>query len=269
MRIKDDLSLNALGEVNQISRLRRNYMPILETQREMKFPPNFLEPLITEGLPAGSNISLIGPPGVGKTIFCENLAKNFLRDGGNCLYVTLDKSPDEVRNDFQKIGTNLSEKKYKKRMVFVDGFSWLIGKSQEAHHIENLGNLTELSIQIASATCDLAAPILLIFDSVSPLSVYNPEDVVIKFLQLLLARIKDWKGMGVYVVQKGVHSTEFYNTLGYLVDGIFDMRMKEENEEIKRYFRVRCLKSMAHETRWIPFVIQTDRSIKLKHIRGS
>lgn len=269
MRIKDDLSLQALGEVKQISRLGKNYVSFLEIQRKMKFPPNFLGPLIREGLPEGSNISLIGPPGVGKTIFCENLANIFLRNGVNCLYVTLDKSPDDVRNDFQKIGTNVSEKECKKRLVFVDGFSWLIGKSQENYHIDNLGNLTELSIQIASAACDLASPILLVFDSVSPLSVYNPEDVVIKFLQLLLARIKDWKGMGVYVVQEGVHSAEFYNTLGYLVDGIFDMKIKEENEGITRYFRIRSLKSMAHETKWIPFVIQADRNFKLKHIRGN
>jgi len=237
--------------------------------RERKMTlPNFLGPLIKEGFPRGSSISLIGPPGIGKTIFCENLAQDFLGNGGNCLYVTLDRAPDDVRNDFQELRTNLSEKECKKRLVFVDGFSWLIGKSQEDYRVENLANLTELSIRIASAAYDLASPILLIFDSVSPLAVYNPENVVVKFLQLLLARIKDWKGIGVYVVQEGVHSEEFCNTLGYLVDGIFDMKMKEEKGEIKRYFRIRSLKFMSHETKWIPFVIQADRKFKLKHRRG-
>lgn len=267
--IRKDMSFHASPEVKEISRLGRNSVLSVEMQKKMEFPPDLLGPLIGEGLPEGSNISLTGPPGVGKTIFCENLANNLLQNGVNCLYVTLDKAPDEVRNDFQKIGTNLSEREFVKRLVFVDGFSWLIGKSQEDYNIENLASLTELSIQIASAACDLAGTKLLIFDSISPLSVYNPEDVVIKFLQLLLARIKDWKGVGVYVVQEGVHSAEFYNTLGYLVDGIFDMKMKEEKEEITRYFRIRCLKSMAHETKWIRFVIQADRSFKLKHKRGN
>lgn len=232
------------------------------------FPPDFLGPLINEGLPKGSNISLIGPPGVGKTVFCENLANDFLRNGGNCLYVTLDRAPDDVRNNFQELRTDLSEKEHKKRLVFVDGFSWLIGGSHEDYRVENLANLTELSIRIASAACDLAGPILLIFDSVSPLLVYNPENVVVKFLQLLLARIKDWKGMGVYVLQEGVHSDEFCNTLGYLVDGIFDMKLKEEKGRITRYFRIRNLKFTSHETKWIPFVIQASRKLKLKHRRG-
>lgn len=227
--------------------------------RRMMLPPYFLEPLIREGFPRGSNISLLGPPGVGKTIFCESLALHCLRNGGSCLYVTLDKSPDDVRHSFKELRTGVLEKEPKKRLVFVDGFSWLVGKSQEDYHVENLGNLTELSIRIASAACDLANPILLIFDSVSPLLVYNPENVVVKFLQILLARIKDWKSMGFYVVQEGVHSDEFCNTLGYLVDGIFEMKMDEEEEKIRRYFRIRSLKFMSHETKWMPFVIQTNR----------
>jgi KaiC/GvpD/RAD55 family RecA-like ATPase len=236
--------------------------------RKLIFPPDFLGPIINEGLPEGSNISLIGPPGVGKTVFCENFANDFLRNGGNCLYVTLDKAPDDVKNDFQKLRTDLSEKEYKKRLVFVDGFSWLVGKFPEAYSVENLANLTELSIRIASAACDLASPTLLIFDSVSPLSVYNPENVVVKFLQLLLARVKDWKGMGVYVVQEGVHSDEFCNTLGYLVDGIFDMKLNEENGKVIRYFRIRSLKFTSHETKWMPFVIQAHRKFKMVHRRG-
>ena len=153
--------------------------------------------------------------------------------------------------------------------MFVDCFSWLTGESREGHHIENLGNLTELSIRIASAACDLTNPLLLVFDSVSPLTVYNPEIVVIKFLQIILARIKDWKGMGIYVVQEGVHSEEFYNTLAYLADGVFDMKISEKKGKLLRHFRIRSLKSMAHETKWIPFVIQTDRSLKLKRRRGN
>ncbi|MGQ9552148.1 MAG: RAD55 family ATPase [Candidatus Bathycorpusculaceae bacterium] len=233
-------------------------------EREIIFP-NFLKPLVKEGFPKGSNISVIGPPGVGKTIFCENLASSFLNNGGSCLYVTLDRAPEDIRNDFQEMGINTLEVENRKRWVFVDGFSWLIGKSKEDYFIENLANLTELSIRISSAAYNFTHPILMILDSVSPLTVYNPEHVVVKFLQLLLARIKSWKGIGVYVIQEGVHTSEFCNTIGYLVDGIFDMKMEEEKERITRYFRIRSLKFASHETKWIPFVIQARRKFKLTH----
>ncbi len=261
------LLLNAVSEAKEVTQIGGPHISNSKLQRKTESPTpaqkKFFGSLINEDLPEGSNISLIGPPGAGKTIFCENLANHFLRNGLGCLYVTLDKSPDDVRLDFQKSGTDLFGKIYQKRLVFVDCFSWLTGESREGHHIENLGNLTELSIRISSAACDLTCPLLLVFDSVSPLTVYNPEVVVIKFLQIVLARMKDWKGMGIYVVQEGVHSEEFYNTLAYLVDGIFDMKISEKNGKLLRHFRIRSLKSMAHETNWIPFDIQTDRSFKL------
>lgn len=271
MQNENILSLHPL-EVRRMSTLSRNDETRLSqrkgTQRKMRFPLHFLGSLVKDDLPGGSNISLIGPPGIGKTVFSEYLANEFLRSGVNCLYVTLDRAPDEVRYDFKKLGTNLLGEEYKKRLVFVDGFSWLVGKSEETYHVENLGNLTELSIRIASASCDLSGRIFLVFDSISPLLVYNPETPVTKFLQILLARVKDWRGMGIYVVQEGVHSDEFYNTLGYLVDGTFDMKMEEEKGEITRYFRIRSLSFSSHETKWIPFVIQADRKLKLKHRRG-
>jgi KaiC/GvpD/RAD55 family RecA-like ATPase len=79
-----------------------------------------------------------------------------------------------------------------------------------------------------------------------------------------MAKIKEWKGVGLYVVQAGVHSDEFYNTLGYLVDGIFDMKMIEEEKGIKRFFRVRTIGSVSHDTKWVPFIIRDDRTIELQ-----
>ena len=232
------------------------------------FFTTFLKPLVRSELLEGQSICLFGPPGVGKTVFCENLVRNSIADGLRCLYITLVKSPDDVRTNLQLLGIKTRREERGKRLVFVDGFNWLVGESQEGYHIDNLGNLTELSIQIASAACDVAESAFVIFDSVSPLSVYNPENAVVKFLQILLARIKDWRGIGLLVVQQGVHSQEFCNTLGYLVDGTLEMKIEEESGEITRYFRIQSLKSMAHDTRWVPFNIEANRNFKLKKEGG-
>jgi KaiC/GvpD/RAD55 family RecA-like ATPase len=67
----------------------------------------------------------------------------------------------------------------------------------------------------------------------------------------------------MYNIQSNVHSEEFYNAVSYMVDGIFDMRI-EEDEELHRFFRIRSLKNTNHETKWIPFKIQNDRKMSIK-----
>ena len=220
-------------------------------------PSNFQ--ILLESIPQGNNVLLMGPPGIGKTIFCENLIDVSLKNDIPCVYVTIDTTPNEVKNNFVKSGVKFDENK----IIFIDGYTWLIGKSNEKYHIENLSNLTELNFRIISASSAVKKPFLLVFDSVSPLSLYNPENFVLKFLQLLLAKVKEWEGVGVYVVQEGVHSSEFYNTISYLVDGIFDMKRVEEEDCICRLFRVRSISSASHETKWMPFKIESDRSVEL------
>lgn len=90
---------------------------------------------------------------------------------------------------------------------------------------------------------------------------------VTKFLQLLAARIKNWRAIGIFVVQAGVHSEEFYNALAYLVDGIFDLRQEEERGAVKRYFRIRNLRFEEREVGWMPFIIEAGRGFKLERNR--
>ena len=229
--------------------------------------PDFIHFLAKDGLVEGSNILLAGPPGVGKTVFCENIVKNYLQESSSCLYITLEKTPEELTFCFQTNGVDLHGDGIRDRMVYVDGYTWLIGKSNEKFFIDSLNNLTELNFKIFSAASQLGSPLIVIFNSISPLSLYNPETFVLKSLQLLFARVKEINAIGIFVVQSGVQSQEFYKTLEYLVNGIFDMKLGEDKGSIVRYFRIRSLSSSSHETNWVPFTIHNTREIEMKAAR--
>jgi KaiC/GvpD/RAD55 family RecA-like ATPase len=231
---------------------------------------NFLEPVLGAGLPGGSSICLIGPPGAGKTIFCESLANSFLQNNLGCLYVAMDRAPIDTRNDFLRFGTDSWKLESEKRLAFVDGYGWLAGTSDESFHVESLANLSELIILIERATDSLhkqAEGALVILDSVSPLPLYNPELDVIKFLQSLSARIKIRNDLAIYVVQSGVHAKEFYNALAFLVDGVFEMKVNEEEGRLKRSFRIRNLRFMAHDMEWMHFVIDGEGGFRFQNAK--
>jgi KaiC/GvpD/RAD55 family RecA-like ATPase len=231
--------------------------------KTVEFPLRFGS-ILERGFPRGSTISLFGAPGAGKTVFCENMVKGFLNNGVGCVYVSTERAPADIRNDFHILRTDAPGMEAQKKLAFVDGYSWLAGGSNEMFCVENLANLPELAIIIEKAYSYLGGEGLIVLDSVSPLSLHNPEDDVTKFLQLLAAKVKGWKAIGIFVVQAGVHSEGFYNALAYLVDGMFDLRKEEENGIVRRYFRIRNLRFSAHEVGWMPFIIEADRDFRLQ-----
>jgi KaiC/GvpD/RAD55 family RecA-like ATPase len=231
--------------------------------KEVEFPLRFGS-ILEQGFPRGSTVSLFGFPGAGKTVFCENLVKGFLNGGFRCVYVSTERAPVDIRNDFRILKTDILKMEAHKKLAFIDGYSWLAGGSNEMFCVENLANLPELAMIIEKAYSYLGGESLVVLDSASPLSLHNPEEDVTKFLQLFAAKIRGWKAIGIFVVQAGVHSEGFYNALAYLVDGMFDLRKTEENGTVRRYFRIRNLRFSAHEVGWMPFIIEEGRDLKLE-----
>ncbi len=228
-----------------------------------EFPVRFGS-ILEEGFPKGCAISLYGPVGAGKTVFCENLAKGFLKGESGCVYISTERSPADIRNDFRTLKTDVYELETRGKLTFIDGYSWLAGGSTENFRIENLANPSEFLVVIEKACEHLGQEGLLILDSVSPLCLHNPDGEVTRLLQALAARIKAWEAIGIFVVQAGVHSKEFYNALAYLVDGMFELRQDNDGNTIRRYFRVRNLRFSAHDVGWMPFIIESGRGFKLE-----
>lgn len=221
---------------------------------------SLLKNFIDSEVPPGSDIVLIGPPGVGKTIFCENFLVESCMNRGKNLYVTLDYTPKEVRKRMSLRGINLDNED--KKLVFVDGYSWLLGESSEAYHVNNLSNLSDLSVKMISASNEAGEGTFFIFDSISTLLVYSSENEVERFLGANMARMKHNNNVGIWVIEQGIHSESFYNALRHMVDGVLEMRF-DEREELGRSIRMHTFKDLKHQTRWIPFTIRLDGSITM------
>ena len=108
---------------------------------------------MVNGVVPSSSLLLIGPTGVGKTIFCKQFLFSGMIIGEPCVYVTTQESPDEIEESMKIFGFNVELYKQKKLFRIVDGCSWKVGgKSSSEYSVDGQQNfLTSIAIKINKA----------------------------------------------------------------------------------------------------------------------
>ena len=79
---------------------------------------------------------------------------------------------------------------------------------------------------------------------------YSNIQTVFRFLHLFTGRIKSTGGIGIYMIESGMHSEQAIATLKQLFDGIIEIESKND----KNYIRVVGLSSKP--TPWFEYEIE-------------
>ena len=225
---------------------------------------------LVEGALPASSLLLIGPSGVGKTVFCKQFVYNGLTKGEPSVYITTSESPQEIENSMNSFGFEFESYKNNHLFRIVDCYSWKTGATSFTPALTNWvitdpGDLAVVSRTIENALHGLTQ-VRLVLDSITGLTSicsYN-HTFLSKFLQIIAAKIKTLNGNGVFVVNAEAHDQQFISYLRQTFDGTLEMKEDESSKEIKRLMRLFSLKGAAHKTRWIQFAI-TDHGIVIKN----
>jgi len=213
-----------------------------------------------------STLLLIGPSGVGKTIFCKQFLYNGLANGEAAVCVSTSESPQAIEASMNSLGFNLES--YKKSSLFrvVDCYSWKTGAASSTDwSVSNPADLAVLSMTIENSLRGLQRS-RLVLDSITGLTSicnFNPT-FFSRFLQIIAAKIKSMNGSAIFVVNVDAHDPQFLSYLRQIFDGTLEMKEDESGKEIKRLMRLFSLKGAAHKTQWTPFAI-TNRGIVIKN----
>ncbi|MCP8307127.1 MAG: hypothetical protein H3Z53_08815 [archaeon] len=198
--------------------------------------------------------ALIGPPGSGKSTLCmEIILENI--DRIPIIYFVLDRPVQVV---LKKI-LNRNEKA-RRRLKIIDGYSWLSGEkgleSDEVIFIENLNSPPDISVTVSSTICQMGEKALFVLDSFSNILNYVNENLAIRLLNTIVARLRENNCWGFIVFEEGIHSEQFYNKVRHLMDCIVEFKIKTDemdiNQPLKRSFRVFAYRYGEYEARWYP-----------------
>ena len=220
---------------------------------------------LVEGEVPPQSLLLLGPSGVGKTIFCKQFLYNGLVNGEPSVYVTTDESPRELLKSMKSFGFDIEPYLESGMFRIVDCYSWKLGgESSGEYAVKNPADLAMVSIAIEKARQGLEK-IRFVLDSVTGLTSICNHNVTVfsKFSQIVVARIRLMNASAIFTAAPEAHDSQFMSFLRLTFDGTLEMKEDESGKEIKRLLRIFSFKGAKHKTYWTPFEI-TDKGIIVK-----
>ena len=163
---------------------------------------------IIPGLPIPSAILVQGKPGAGKSIFALSLMNTKGKE--KKVVLLTNNTPAEIREEMKGFKISFEPE-------LIDCYSWLSGKEAA---IDSLANLSKITFLIEDA---LAEGDLVLFDSLTPLILYNSEEEIERFMQQVIAIVKSKGALLLFTIDSGTYPDDAESTFRSLCDGVISL----------------------------------------------
>jgi len=216
-------------------------------------------------VPPKNMILLVGPPGAGKTTFCQEAV---LKSIALCpvIYVTTESTPSEILESFRQRGLG---EQLPHPLGFVDAFRETVGLQSTTRPdvvAASCEDLTGLSIAISKMLERMGENALLVFDSLtSPYLMSGSE--ILRFIRTTLLRLAVEGNAVLTCFDEGCGKTEDLVAMMSLSNGIIKIEMEKDRRLINlvkhpKLGPTRIEVPMTPSTGLKPFTIDPiDRSI--------
>ncbi|MGP8070014.1 MAG: RAD55 family ATPase [Candidatus Bathyarchaeia archaeon] len=217
-----------------------------------------IEDLLTEPLPAGSNLLVVYDATSQWYRVSLNIAREWLRAGGDVGYNVAAQRPDNIRSQLEKLGLSVKELEAGGKLEIWDWYSATLGqKPKDALVGASSLKAADLSISIAQdelkpAMAGEAYPeYLRIWDNSSVLARFNEDKAWVEFLLTRIFPSGSYTKSTLLVgLIRGVHSEWVYGQLEDAADGVIDCKLEEIGEETSDVLRIRSMRNVGYDRKW-------------------
>jgi KaiC/GvpD/RAD55 family RecA-like ATPase len=218
-----------------------------------------IEDLLTEPLPPGCNLLVEYDPASQWYRASLNIAREWLRSGGEVGYNVAAQPPDKLRSQLVKQGLNVEELEAGGKLEIWDWYSATLGQQSKENFVGSTPGMKAADLSIAIAQEELKPAMagetypkyLRIWDNSSVMARFNEEKAWVEFL---ITRIFPGafhsKSTLIIGVIRGIHSEWAYKQLEDAADGVFDFKIEEMGEESRDIFRIRSMRNVSFDRRW-------------------
>jgi KaiC/GvpD/RAD55 family RecA-like ATPase len=193
-------------------------LPVMRKSR-LKTGIKDLDIIMEGGYKNPGNLLFVGPSGMEKAAFAFHFADAADEDE-NVYIISSDSSPNEIMKKAETIGVSLK----KENIRFIDCYTAMLGGDKKLEQtdrikfVQGASALNDLSLALNEAMKESTGKKMrIIFHTLSTFVLYNPQDSIRKFLNVVEGRFKTAGATAMYLVDEGVHDRQL---MGILEQGI-------------------------------------------------
>ncbi|MDD5023060.1 MAG: RAD55 family ATPase [Candidatus ainarchaeum sp.] len=203
-------------------------LPIFKSNRFSTGIKN-LDILLEGGYHDGHLVMFLGSAGMGKTAFAFHFADAGIKNDELILYVLSDMDHTELLKKGSSLNFDFKKAMSDGKLIFIECHI-----SSSENSLKNSESIKEvISIPGPSYLNDLSLAIKgvlqenqqkrirVIFHSLSTLVVYNQQESILKFLQIVGGRLKKANITTLFLVEEGMHEKTLISSLQHLMDELF------------------------------------------------
>ncbi|CAB49094.1 RAD55 family ATPase [Pyrococcus abyssi] len=235
-----------------------------------RIPTGIIDDLISGGIPKGSVILVIGDPKAGKSTFLTQFVYNQVKVGTPVIGVLVDISKYEFISNALDFGWEFTPY-LDDRIILLDAYTQRLRKtpkfSFEDSIVGDLSNTINLLDAIKDTTLKILSTtksdgIVGFVSSMTPIFFETSKKEIYKFLEDLREFAHRNRQVWILEMNSGIEEPYVETMVKAIVDGIIELKLREEGKTLKRYMRIYGMRRTAHKLDWIEYTI-TSSGIRL------